>query len=68
MKYLSHIRKDEMSGQDVGQTTRDHLLGVMEYAGRFSVGIHLEHMAQLIGVLHDMGKMCRSFVDYLWEM
>lgn len=67
MKYLSHIRKDEMSGQDVGQTTRDHLLGVMEYAGRFSVGIHLEHMAQLIGVLHDMGKMCRSFVDYLWD-
>ena len=67
MEYLSHIRRDEQRRQDVGQTTRDHLLGVMEYAGRFAVGMHLEHMARLIGALHDMGKMCRVFVDYLWD-
>lgn len=67
MEYLSHIRRDGNRQMDVGQTTTAHLLGVMKYAGRFAEGMHLSKIAQLTGVLHDMGKMCRDFVDYLWD-
>ena len=67
MEYLSHIRWDEKQQKDVGQTTRTHLFGVMKYAGYFAEGMHLSRLAQLTGILHDMGKMCHKFVDYLWD-
>ena len=60
-QYLAHIRRDE----SVEQTIRSHLLRVGDLMAMYAAGLGLSSMAQLIGMLHDLGKCTRAFANYL---
>ena len=59
--YLAHIRRDESAEQ----TIRSHLLRVGNLMAMYAAGLGLSSMAQLIGILHDLGKCTRAFANYL---
>ena len=59
--YLAHIRRDESAEQ----TIRSHLLRVGDLMAMYAAGLGLSSMAQLIGMLHDLGKCTRAFANYL---
>lgn len=60
-QYLAHIRRDESAEQ----TIRSHLLRVGDLMAMYAAGLGLSSMAQLIGMLHDLGKCTRAFANYL---
>lgn len=63
MTYLAHISCDD-SGHYIEQTVAEHCRNCASYAAESSVP-GLRHAAYLAGLLHDMGKYCSSFQDYL---
>ena len=60
-QYFAHIRRDESAEQ----TIRSHLLRVGDLMAMYAAGLGLPSMAQLIGMLHDLGKCTRAFANYL---
>ena len=60
-QYFAHIRRDESAEQ----TIRSHLLRVGDLMAMYAAGLGLSSMAQLIGMLHDLGKCTRAFANYL---
>lgn len=63
MEYIAHIR--ESDGQH--QPLPVHLLGAKSLAESFGAKIGIGHIAGLAGMLHDMGKFSKDFLDYLIE-
>lgn len=47
------------------QTVSEHCRGVAERASELLKGIGLEKAAYLAGLIHDVGKNCEAFVDYI---
>lgn len=61
---IAHICK---SGEE--QSLREHLEHVSSLCRRFSESVGVSAMAELIGLLHDMGKGTNSFQMYLrWQV
>ncbi|WLR42883.1 CRISPR-associated helicase Cas3' [Bacillus carboniphilus] len=62
MSFTAHIRNDDQCIQ----TIEDHLQAVKELAGLFGSKIGFSSTAALTGLLHDMGKLCNEFNDYIY--
>ncbi|GGA34750.1 CRISPR-associated helicase/endonuclease Cas3 [Paenibacillus physcomitrellae] len=63
MKFIAHIR--ESDGEN--QLLKAHLLEVKALAESYGAKIGVAHISGLAGLLHDMGKFTKAFVDYLIE-
>lgn len=61
MEYISHIREwDEKE-----QTVSEHCNNVAKIASEFGQVIQMPHTAWLQGILHDAGKLCNDFTEYI---
>ena len=61
MEYISHIREwDEKE-----QTVSEHCNNVAKIASEFGQAIQMSHTAWLQGILHDAGKLCNDFTEYI---
>ncbi|WP_150265629.1 CRISPR-associated helicase Cas3' [Paenibacillus tepidiphilus] len=61
MTYVAHIRQSD----DVAQSVPEHLRGVSKASGEAGAKIGVKHLAELAGLLHDMGKFTDEFLDYI---
>lgn len=57
--FVAHICDDRE------QTVKEHLCNTARISGRFAAEIGLESTLELAGQLHDMGKLCIKFDDYI---
>ena len=60
-RFIAHIRKKDKKEQSV----KEHLLSVSQIASSNASKIGLAKAGELIGLLHDLGKHCKAFQDYL---
>ena len=58
---IGHIRENT----DIVQTLEEHLLGTAELCESFTRECGLENVGTLIGLLHDLGKACEVFNQYI---
>ncbi|MDU5949914.1 MAG: CRISPR-associated endonuclease Cas3'', partial [Paenibacillus macerans] len=63
MEYIAHIRESDRENQ----LLETHLLGVKNLAESFGAKLGIGHITGLAGILHDMGKFTKAFLDYLIE-
>lgn len=61
MEYIAHIRESDREHQ----LLETHLLGAKNLAESFGTKIGIGHITGLAGMLHDMGKFTKEFMDYL---
>lgn len=59
--YIAHKRDFSPNIQSV----EEHALGTAELAAHFASGAGLERTAELLGLLHDIGKYSSDFQDYI---
>lgn len=59
--FPAHVRKSD----GVEQSIAAHCAGVARLAGENAGPLGLSHAAYLLGLLHDWGKACPEFRDYL---
>lgn len=60
-QYIAHFR--EIDGKP--QTLWDHLQGVSQLTGSFAGKIGLKEQGEIIGLVHDLGKACKEFQNYI---
>lgn len=60
-QYIAHIR--EADGKV--QTVEEHLIGVAKLAGEYGAKIGFGEVCELMGLLHDVGKYCQDFQEYI---
>lgn len=63
MKILAHITEHDGIRQE--QTLRDHCLQTAKYAVESLEGTSFSHTAYLAGLIHDLGKAKKEYVEYL---
>lgn len=63
MKYIAHLLYKD--GAHVEQTLKDHCTQTAIYAANSLSTSGFYHTGYLTGLLHDMGKAKKEFVDYL---
>ncbi len=59
--YTAHFRKSDKKHQ----TVREHLINVSEYCKAYGNSIGIAKTAELIGLIHDMGKLSDEFQEYI---
>ena len=59
--FPAHVRKSDRAEQSVAA----HCAGVARFAEANALPLGLQNAARLLGLLHDWGKACPSFRDYL---
>lgn len=63
--FAAHIRKDE--GKKEIQTVSEHTRGAAAWAEQYAEKLHTTHLAKLALEVHDLGKLCKDFDDYIQE-
>ncbi|MBK5252111.1 MAG: CRISPR-associated helicase Cas3' [Peptostreptococcaceae bacterium] len=63
MAYYGH--SGENLDKSDWQTLKDHLVNVSEMAGKFAEGFGAKEMAEMAGILHDIGKYSNAFQSRL---
>ena len=61
MEYISHIREWDKKEQ----TVSEHCNNVAKIASEFGQVVQMPHTAWLQGILHDAGKLCTDFTEYI---
>ena len=61
IEYISHIRESDKKEQ----TVSEHSNNVAKIASEFGQVIQMPHTAWLQGILHDAGKLCNDFSEYI---
>lgn len=64
---ISHLYKDQVSGQWIIQTNEEHQKGVAEFAAAFAGQFGLSTWGYTLGLLHDKGKERKAFQQYIRE-
>lgn len=67
MEYIAryYVREEGNRKKVIRQGLKDHLRGVSLLAESFGTKVHCSKFMRLAGVLHDMGKYCPSFQNYI---
>jgi CRISPR-associated endonuclease/helicase Cas3 len=60
-RYIAHYRKLD----NEFQTVEAHLQGVAERAREYADSIGLGALGEILGLLHDLGKLSDEFQDYI---
>lgn len=60
-EYISHIRESDKKEQ----TVSEHSNNVAKIASEFGQAVQMSHTAWLQGILHDAGKLCTDFTEYI---
>lgn len=63
MDFLAHITN--IDGNRIDQTCIEHLRNVARYAAEELESVNLGNFAYVVGILHDMGKMKKEYLEYL---
>lgn len=63
MEFTAHIRDD--NGEKVIQTVQTHSQESAAIAEKYAEKICTTTIAQLALIIHDVGKLCRDFEDYI---
>lgn len=61
IEYISHIRESNKKEQ----TVSEHCNNVAKIASEFGQAVQMSHTAWLQGILHDAGKLCTDFAEYI---
>lgn len=61
IEYISHIREWDKKEQ----TVSEHSNNVAKIASEFGQAVQMSHTAWLQGILHDAGKLCTDFTEYI---
>ena len=61
IEYISHIRESNKKEQ----TVSEHCNNVAKIASEFGQAVQMPHTAWLQGILHDAGKLCNDFTEYI---
>lgn len=61
IEYISHIRESDKKEQ----TVSEHCNNVAKIASEFGQAVQMSHTAWLQGILHDAGKLCNDFTEYI---
>lgn len=61
IEYISHIRESDKKEQ----TVSEHCNNVAKIASEFGQAVQMSHTAWLQGILHDAGKLCTDFAEYI---
>ncbi|WP_196603937.1 CRISPR-associated helicase Cas3' [Pectinatus haikarae] len=61
MESIAHIRNENNEMQSV----REHSWNTADFAEHFAANLGLSMTGRLMGILHDMGKLCESFRAYI---
>lgn len=61
IEYISHIRESDKKEQ----TVSEHSNNVAKIASEFGQAVQMSHTAWLQGILHDAGKLCTDFTEYI---
>ena len=61
--FTAHIRETEKGIER--QTVKRHCDGVAARSLKYACGFGASSMAELQGLLHDAGKLCKDFDDYI---
>ena len=61
--FAAHIR--ENCGEIEVQTVSEHCKGVAVLAEKYAKNMDVSAIAKLQGIIHDLGKLCRDFDDYI---
>lgn len=59
--FIAHIRNVNQESQDL----RSHLLNVSRLVANYTRKLKNEHVGELLGVLHDLGKYSSAFQNYI---
>jgi len=60
-RYIAHHRKID----NQSQTVEEHLQGVAKRAREYTDSIGLGSMGEILGLLHDLGKLSGEFQEYI---
>lgn len=61
MMYTAHFRKSDKKHQSV----EEHLMNVSGYCRTYGESIGIAKLCELVGLLHDMGKLSDEFQEYI---
>lgn len=61
IEYISHIRESNKKEQ----TVSEHCNNVAKIASEFGQAVQMSNTAWLQGILHDAGKLCNDFSEYI---
>lgn len=61
MIYTAHYRKSDKKHQSV----KEHLINVSRFCKDYGKSIGIEKLSELVGLLHDMGKLDDEFQEYI---
>ena len=61
IEYISHLRESNKKEQ----TVSEHCNNVAKIASEFGQAVQMSHTAWLQGILHDAGKLCTDFAEYI---
>jgi CRISPR-associated endonuclease/helicase Cas3 len=59
--YTAHYRKSDKKHQSV----KEHLINVSCYCREFGKSTGIEKLSELVGLLHDIGKLSDEFQEYI---
>lgn len=63
MKFTAHIREDK--GEMICQSVYVHCENVENRSAAYASSFQASGLAELAGILHDAGKLCKDFDDYI---
>ncbi len=64
-EFTAHIRKD--NEKEVIQTVLEHSMESAEIAEKYAEKLQATNIAKLTLIIHDFGKLCKDFDDYINE-
>ena len=65
-RFFAHVIKDDNEGITKKQDLTDHLINAGLFAGEIGEELGCYHIGLLLGILHDVGKACKSFQGRLY--